>query len=738
MDILTDLNEAQREAVRHTEGPLLLLAGAGSGKTRALTHRIGYLIREKGVAPAHILAVTFTNKAAGEMKHRLQVLVGPESRDIWARTFHSTCVQILRRHVGLVPPYTPEFSIFDETDQLVLMRQVLREHLVEERTFQPRAVLSAISRSKCDLVGPEEFAAEASGYFVENVARFYQTYQLRLAENNALDYDDLLGVAIRLFHEQPSVLAEYQDRFRYIHVDEYQDTNHSQYELARMLAEKHQNICVVGDDDQSIYSWRGADIRNILDFERDYRKTTVIHLEQNYRCTGNILAAAQEVVRLNRRRRPKDLFTANAEGCLLRLFEADDERVEAEFVCSVARASRQDGARYGDIAVFYRVNAQSRNFEDALRREDVPYQIVGGVKFYERREVKDVVAYLRLLENPRDNVSLLRIVNVPARGIGQTTVQRLEAFAGERLLSLMDAVERADEIETLNAAARRSLGRFAETMRGLRTDGSVVDIVEDVLEKSGYVRALEQENTLEAESRIENLNEFLSAAADYEEREEEPSLRGFLETITLATDVDGMEDDPDRVTLMTLHAAKGLEFRVVFITGMEEGLFPHERAMSDEVQIEEERRLCYVGMTRAMRELYLTRARHRRFQGFSRDTLRSRFLDEVPYHLVEEVDAWDDSAARKAAPVRVAGAVRGRPPSLARATRSVSRFDPEPQTLSDAEDFLRVDGRVYHARFGKGTVVAREGEGSNLRVDVAFDDGSVKRLLAEFARLEPA
>ncbi|MBM3213898.1 ATP-dependent DNA helicase PcrA [Candidatus Poribacteria bacterium] len=748
MDILANLNEPQREAVLHTEGPLLLLAGAGSGKTRVLTHRIAYLIHEKGVPPTRILAVTFTNKAAGELKHRLETLVGPQSRSIWARTFHSTCVQILRRDIARLDGYTPTFTIFDDVDQVALMKHVLRSHQVDENRFRPRDVLGTISRAKNQMLGPQEVANSAN-YFEQRCAEFYETYQKQLRVTNALDFDDLILLAIRLFQEHPGVLSEYQHRFLYIHVDEYQDTNHSQYLLTRMLAEQHENICVVGDDDQSIYSWRGADIQNILDFERDYRKTTVISLGQNYRSTGNILSAAQNVVRFNRRRRGKELYTQNPEGALLRYFDAEDERQEAEYVCRTLRAMKSDGKPYGDCAIFYRINAMSRNFEDALRRENIPYQIVGGVKFYERMEVKDIISYLRVLVNPRDNISLQRIINTPTRGIGKTTLDRVQEFAEANDLTLMEAVERAEEIETLNAGARRSLAGFLTVLRSIQLDGSVPQIIESAIDVSGYLKSLQEQNTIEAEGRIENLSEFVSAAADYAEHEENPSLEGFLETITLATDVDGMEEAPDRVTLMTLHGAKGLEFPCVFLSGLEEGLFPHQRAMNSEAELEEERRLCYVGMTRAMQELHLSRARVRRVQGFQQETLRSRFLDEVPADLLEEVEPWTPTGfaprgfGRRPSPEEarrlLSAAMTGTPAPKAppAPTKSVSRFDPEPQTASSQYDFLRKHRRVAHAKFGSGKVLRVEGQGADLRVEVEFDDGTVKSLLAEFAKLRP-
>lgn len=719
MDLLADLNESQREAVLHTEGPLLILAGAGSGKTRVITYRIAYLIREKGVSPFHILAVTFTNKAANELKHRLETLVGPQSRNVWARTFHSTCAQILRREIGVLEGYSPTFTIYDTADQEALMRQVLRSHQADENRFRPREVLAVISRAKNEGWGPREFANANQGFFFQRCAEFYETYQKHLRAVNALDFDDLLLMTIRLFQEHPDILEIYQNRFRYIHVDEYQDTNYTQYLLTKMLAAKHGNICVVGDDDQSIYSWRGADIRNILDFERDYQKTTVITLGENYRCTGSILAAALEVVRINRRRRPKELFTRNPVGSPLCFYDAEDERAEADYVCRLLKEHKANGGQYGECAVFYRINAMSRSFEEALRRERIPYQIVGGVRFYDRQEIKDVLAYLRVLVNPRDDVSLLRIINVPPRGIGPTTLERLQAFARENGYSLWEALERSDEMNTLNAGARRNLASFVTLIRSLPRDVSVPEVLGEVLEKTGYRRELKEQNTDEAQGRLENLDELLSAAAEYQEDAERPSLEGFLETVTLASDVDGMEEEADRVVLMTFHTAKGLEFPVVIMTGMEEGLFPHQRSLNSERELEEERRLCYVGMTRAMKRLYLTRARIRRIHGYPGETLKSRFLEEIPSHLCEEISdrRW---------------VVKGLP-------RSYSPEDGNRllEEVGSSYEFLRPNQRVMHVKFGTGRVVRVEGQGPEMRVEVLFDDGSRKSLLAEYAKLRP-
>ncbi len=753
MSLLDSLNESQRDAVLHMDGPLLLLAGAGSGKTRALMYRIAHLIEKHGVDPRSILAVTFTNKAAEEMKNRLGELIGPSSRDIWARTFHATCAQLLRWEIEALGGYTRSFTIFDSSDQVVLMKRVMLDLNIGGQKLDARAVLSGVSKAKNDLMGPQQVINAATNYYEEMVGKIFDAYQKRLVDHNALDFDDLIVLTTRLFEEHPPVLEKYQGRWRYVHVDEYQDTNHSQYSLTKMLAEKHRNICVVGDDDQSIYSWRGADIRNILDFERDYPKTTVIHLDQNYRCTKNILAAAQEVVRFNRRRRAKQLFTNNDDGSLIRYFEAFDEQTEADFVAEqIANAHTNEGHSYARNAVFYRINAQSRNFEEALRGRNIPYQIIGSVRFYERAEVKDVLAYLRVLVNPRDELSLLRIINTPARGIGKTTLERLREYAATQQIGVLDAIAQVDEIGSLGSAAKKNLAKFHALLHSIDASGPVSEVVQDVLDRSGYLKDLRARGRVEDDARLENLAELVTATAEYQARAENPTAAGYLESVTLASDLDSMVDASDMVTLMTLHSAKGLEFPVVFLTGMEEGLFPHQRALAKEMELEEERRLCYVGMTRAMRDLYLTRARVRRIHGFAQETLRSRFLDEMPQGLIEELDSWGpqesygtrstawnkggfsrlEKAAPKSTPSRRRAA---RPVDAKPRAKAVSTFDAAPQT--GEMGFLKVDARVSHAAFGLGNIVSVDGAGENMRVTVEFDDAGAKSLLVAFAKLDP-
>jgi len=713
-DLLDSLNPVQRQAVQHTEGALLLLSGAGSGKTRVITHRIAYLIRHHGISPFNILAVTFTNKAAGEMKTRLENLVGERtSKLLWVSTFHSSCARILRRDIERLG-YSRSFTIYDTADQLTLIKEILKALKFREEQNNPRAVLSTISNAKNALMTPEIFASTADGFFEQQVAQIYRVYQTFLRENNALDFDDLIMLTVELLESCPDVLEYYQNKFRYILIDEYQDTNHSQYRLVQALAQKHQNICVVGDDDQAIYSWRGADIKNILDFERDYPNTTILRLEQNYRSTQNILGAAYEIVRHNRRRIDKKLWTENQTGELITCYEAQDENDEAGHVIQEIERWRARGVKYGDCVIFYRINAQSRTFEDALRGANIPYQIVGNVRFYERMEIKDLLAYLRVIVNPADTISLRRIINVPRRGIGPTTIQRLENFAQAEGISLFDAVMRVNRISTLRYAAQEKVRVFAELIESFNADDSPVQTVEALLDRSGYLDNLKQENTIESQSRMENVRELITAAAEYEEREAEPTLVGFLEMITLVADIDNMDDKSDIVTLMTLHSAKGLEFPIVFMVGMEEGLLPHQRSFASEAELEEERRLCYVGITRAKESIYLTHARSRRLFGQTDYRMPSRFIEEIPEELLKREDAYQS---------------RHRP--------TVSSYDPDEPDTDDGQSFdYSVGEVVYHMKFGRGRITAISGYGEDMRVTVRFERGIEKTLMAGYARLQ--
>ncbi|MDF9297339.1 DNA helicase PcrA [Geobacillus stearothermophilus] len=715
--LLAHLNKEQQEAVRTTEGPLLIMAGAGSGKTRVLTHRIAYLMAEKQVAPWNILAITFTNKAAREMRERVQSLLGGAAEDVWISTFHSMCVRILRRDIDRIG-INRNFSILDPTDQLSVMKTILKEKNIDPKKFEPRTILGTISAAKNELLPPEQFAKRASTYYEKVVSDVYQEYQQRLLRNHSLDFDDLIMTTIQLFDRVPDVLHYYQYKFQYIHIDEYQDTNRAQYTLVKKLAERFQNICAVGDADQSIYRWRGADIQNILSFERDYPNAKVILLEQNYRSTKRILQAANEVIEHNVNRKPKRLWTENPEGKPILYYEAMNEADEAQFVAGRIREAVERGKRrYRDFAVLYRTNAQSRVMEEMLLKANIPYQIVGGLKFYDRKEIKDILAYLRVIANPDDDLSLLRIINVPKRGIGASTIDKLVRYAAEHELSLFEALGELEMIG-LGAKAAGALAAFRsqlEQWTQLQEYVSVTELVEEVLDKSGYREMLKAERTIEAQSRLENLDEFLSVTKHFENVSDDKSLIAFLTDLALISDLDelnGTEQaaEGDAVMLMTLHAAKGLEFPVVFLIGMEEGIFPHNRSLEDDDEMEEERRLAYVGITRAEEELVLTSAQMRTLFGNIQMNPPSRFLNEIPAHLLE-------TASR-----RQAGASR---PAVSR-----------PQA-SGAVGSWKVGDRANHRKWGIGTVVSVRGGGDDQELDIAFPSPiGIKRLLAKFAPIE--
>ena len=708
-DLLESLNPVQRQAVQHTEGPLLILSGAGSGKTRVITHRIAHLIQHHGVSPHNILAVTFTNKAAEEMRTRLENLIGQSQ--LWVATFHSACAQILRKdiyHLG----YDRSFTIYDTSDQQTLIKELIKA--LQLPLNNPRSVIGEISRAKSDFISPEDYTKQAVGFFEESIVQIYPMYQDFLRTNNALDFDDLIKLTVELFAANPNVLAYYREKFRYILVDEYQDTNRGQYLLVNALAQEHQNICVVGDDDQSIYSWRGADINNILDFEKDYPDTTVLRLVQNYRSTKNILEAAYYVIRNNQKRKEKQIWTENKKGSVITLHEAADDISEADYVLRQIRDWRSRGRKYGDCVIFYRINAQSRTFEDALRGANIPYQIVGGIRFYERLEVKDIIAYMRVIVNPADTVSIKRIINVPRRGIGVATIQKIEDFAYEAGIPLFEAVQRVGEVSTLNNGAKNRVGEFAELIASFSPNDPPTRTAEDLLDRSGYLQALRSEGTIEAQSREENLRELIAAVAEYEESDTEPTLASFLEKITLASDIDSMEDKSDMVTMMTLHSAKGLEFPIVFMVGVEEALLPHQRSYNSEAELEEERRLCYVGITRAQEHVYLTHARSRRLYNEIDYRIPSRFIEEIPPELVDQ------------------GSVRESPHRPV-----VSTYDPdEPDYEDEVQSYYEVGDIVYHAKFGRGKITAIDGHGFDMRIRVRFERGSEKVLAAAHARLQ--
>jgi DNA helicase-2/ATP-dependent DNA helicase PcrA len=702
------LNPAQREAVYHGEGPLLVLAGAGSGKTRVLTYRIAHLLRAGRATPSQILAVTFTNKAAGEMRDRLGTLLGPGvARQLWIGTFHAICSRILRAS-GAPLGLDPRFVIYDEEDQRQCMRQVLLDLGLDERQFPPAGVLAEVSRAKNELLDHVAYAARAETYREEVVARLYAGYERRLRECRALDFDDLLLWAVRLFREHPEVLAEYQERFRYVLVDEYQDTNHAQYVFTSLLAHRHRNLCVVGDDDQAIYKWRGADVRNILEFERDYPDARIVTLDENYRSTQRILAVASAVIRHNPHRHPKALWTANPEGEPVTVYEAYDGYDEARYVADLVRAHVAAGGEAGQVAVLYRTHAQSRQFEEMFLRMGIPYQIVGGLRFYERAEVKDILAYLRVCQNPADEASLRRILNVPRRGIGEATVRRLDLWARAQGVSLWEALGRAAEAGVA-PAVRRAIDEFVGIVRELSAyaaEHSARDVLLRALEVTGYRKALQDEGTDEAYARLENLAELVGVAQEVEDRTGDGSLPAFLEHLALQTDVDVLEEKPQRVTLMTLHSAKGLEFPVVVLAGLEEGLFPHARAAETPGGVEEERRLCYVGMTRARTRLVLTYARQRTAYGVARPSLPSRFLAEVP------------------------------PEAVTRVVSPLTQTGEWPEEEDREVASLQVGDRVRHKTFGTGRVVEIDGEGRRAIVTVRFDQGGTKRLALGYAPLE--
>ncbi|MCM3271350.1 DNA helicase PcrA [Paenibacillus elgii] len=750
------LNPQQRRAVETTDGPLLIMAGAGSGKTRVLTHRIAYLIGTRKAAPWSILAITFTNKAAREMQERVSALVGPQGQDIWVSTFHSMCVRILRRDISRIG-FTSNFTILDSGDQLSVIKNCMKEMNIDSKKFEPKAVQAAISNAKNELLTPEKFERKIGDYFDGIVAKVYSSYQRKLKANNSLDFDDLIMTTIELFQQVPEVLDFYQNKFQYLHVDEYQDTNRAQYMLCRMLADKYKRICVVGDSDQSIYRWRGADISNILDFEKDYPNATTILLEQNYRSTSNILNAANKVIANNTGRKPKNLWTDKGDGQKIRLYQADSEHEEGYFITGEIRKNVDKGRRFSDHAILYRTNAQSRVVEEILIKSDIPYQIVGGIKFYDRKEIKDILAYLRLISNPDDDISFARIVNVPKRGIGDTTVDRLGAAAGQFGVSMFAMLENVDSME-IGAKARNALADFRDMIENLyrMVDYlSVTELTEKMLEMSGYREELKRENTIESQARLENIDEFLSVTMDFEKRNEDKSLVSFLTDLALIADIDSMNQDPEAgkqgVVLMTMHSAKGLEFPVVFIMGLEEGVFPHSRALMDNEELEEERRLAYVGITRAEEELFLTCARMRTLFGRTTANAPSRFLQELPQELLETVRAGGGFSRGGAATPAWAGGERrfgsaggfggapaqaGRTPVSFRGGPSAAAGGAAPKAAApaaQATDFAMGD-KVSHGKWGTGVVVAIKGSGDDTELQIAFPAPvGVKRLLAKFA-----
>ena len=765
-DILEGLNDKQYEAVVTTEGPCLVIAGAGSGKTKVLTHKIAYLIGEKGAKPWDILAITFTNKAANEMKQRITDLIGDDAKDIWMGTFHSICVRILRRFIDRIG-FESSFIIFDTSDQKTLIKGCMKDLAIDDKLLNDRAIQSEISNVKNEMLEPEQYAVRAKGDFrKEKISSVYTLYQKRLKENNAIDFDDIINYTIKILMENPDVLEYYSNKFKYVLVDEYQDTNKAQFTLVTLLASKNGNITVVGDNDQGIYSFRGADISNILNFERDFQGTKIIKLEQNYRCTGNILKAANAVIKNNEVKYKKQLWTQNEEGNLPNVYLADNEYDEGSYLATqIEHLRREEYYKYSDFAVLYRMNTQSRAIEDIFRRENIPYRIVGGLKFYERKEIKDIIAYLRLIQNGSDNLSLKRIINEPKRGIGKTSLEKVEQLAEQNGVSMYEVIKNAEQYG-LNRVYLNSR-EFVNTIEELKEEKenlTISELIKKTLKKTGYTKALENENTIEAENRIENLEEFLTVAIEFEEEFAENSLSEFLEGITLSSDLDNVEETEDVVTLMTLHSAKGLEFPVVFLIGMEEGIFPGYKSVSEPTELEEERRLCYVGITRAKQQLFLTCSKQRTIFGSTSYNPVSRFLKEIPEELLEgyqdvfgeetnKSQIFKDSSYSWTYGSKDNGNIKTykiaeQQPKVAASNKNVGfSFG------KTAESFLSNLGktktnqnidlskyeagvRVFHKKFGEGTINTVEPEGEDLKVDINFDKVGHKRLMAKFAKLE--
>lgn len=742
MSIYDTLNEQQKEAVLHTEGPLLILAGAGSGKTRVLTHRIAYLIEEKGVNPWNILAITFTNKAAGEMRERVDNLVGFGSESIWVSTFHSMCVRILRRHIDLLG-FDTNFTIYDTDDQKTLMKDICKLLQIDTKLFRERSLLAAISQAKNELVTPEEFRIQAQGDFSrQKIATVYEEYEKQMRANNALDFDDLLVKAVQLFQTQADVLDYYQERFRYIMVDEYQDTNTVQFELVRLLSAKYRNLCVVGDDDQSIYKFRGANIRNILDFEQVFPDAKVIKLEQNYRSTSNILNAANAVIRHNHGRKDKTLWTDNGEGDKINVRQFDTAFDEAEYIVGDIRERVESGkAAYNDHAILYRTNAQSRMFEEKFVTANIPYKIVGGINFYARREIKDLLAYLKTIDNGRDDLAVRRIINVPKRGIGLTSINRVQEYASGREIGFYEALRAVDLIPNIGRGASK-LESFVALIEHFKTDAkelTISELMQEILEETGYIESLKEEGSEEAESRIENIDELISKITAYEEtcedRDEPATLNGFLEEVALVADIDSLDESNDYVVLMTLHSAKGLEFPHVYLVGMEDGIFPSYMTITadDPEEVEEERRLCYVGITRAEEELTLTCARRRMIRGETQYNKMSRFLKEIPMELLSTGAVFQkpepEEERKPSAYQQARQAFRAKAfvqPGAARSFGSPKGEGPGYQ----------VGDRVRHVKFGEGTVTAMVEGGRDYEVTVDFDGPGTKKMFAAFAKLQ--
>lgn len=725
VDILENLNPMQREAVETIEGPVLILAGAGSGKTRVLTHRIANMLQQ-GIAPYNILAITFTNKAAREMKDRIHSLVDEEqAKNIWVGTFHSICIRILRREIDRLG-YTRDFVIYDTDDQKKLMEECLKELNINSKDLPPKAVLGEISRAKDEMINPQRFQKLYSGDFkLEKIGRLYERYQAKLMEYNAVDFDDIILNVIELFNQYDEILMLYQNRFKYVMVDEYQDTNSAQYMLVQLFSQGYNNLCVVGDDDQCIYGWRGANIQNILDFEKDFPDTKVIKLEENYRSTQNILNVANHVVNNNKGRKQKKLWTNNNEGEKIIRYTTNDEREEARFVTGVIKSYISDNnANYKDFAILYRTNAQSRVFEEELMTASMPYKIYGGINFYGRKEIKDVLSYLRIIQNSNDNISFKRIINEPKRGIGQSTVDKLIEYGEKNKISAYMAIDYAADagIASKTVNKLKEFKSVISDIRHMRDSEGPKAIMQAVISKSGYIHALELEDTDEAKTRIENIKEFISVATEFENSSEEKTLEAFLANISLVSDIDSMEDSDDVVSLMTLHSAKGLEFPCVFMVGVEDGIFPSMRAFDSPSQMEEERRLCYVGITRAMKALFITNSHSRLLYGSRRYNNPSRFLEELPTECINNLNEAYGKQEEQ----------RNNQNKNSNTTSSTSNVNAKKVSLEDYKN----GQRVRHNKFGNGTIIEIENGAMGIMLKVNFDGGGTMKLMAMYANLE--
>lgn len=766
-ELINRLNDRQKEAVLATDGPCLVIAGAGSGKTKVLTHKIAYDI-ESGIKPWNILAITFTNKAANEMKERIEKLIGDAAKDLWMGTFHSICVRILRRYIDRIG-YKTDFVIFDTSDQKTLIKECLKALKVDDKIFTDRGVLSEISNGKNEMLEPKAYGVKYAGDFrKEKIAEIYELYQRRLRENNAIDFDDIINFTIKILSENPDVLDYYTEKFKYILVDEYQDTNKAQFTLVSLLASKYGNVTAVGDNDQGIYSFRGADISNILNFERDFPGTRIIKLEQNYRCTGNILKAANAVIKHNENKYDKKLWTENEEGHLPCIYCGEDEYDEGRYIVEqINHLKTEEYYKNSDFTILYRMNAQSRAIEDILMREGIPYKVIGGLKFYERKEIKDIIAYLRLIHNSADNLSLKRIINEPKRGIGKTSIDQIQEISDKTGNSMYEIIRNAQEYGLTRVYSNsRDFIEQMEYLKSKKDELKISDLIKETLNKTGYTKALENENSVEAETRIENLEEFLTVAIEFEEESADNTLAEFLENITLSSDIDGMEDQDDSVTLMTLHSAKGLEFPVVFLVGMEEGIFPGYKSIGEPQALEEERRLFYVGITRAKQYLYLTCAKHRTIFGSTSYNQVSRFVKEIPEELLEgyaevverksvdkeefkdygyrwsygkgqTVKTFKMSEEDKSAVAKTIEEQGAKSEYQFRTAESFLNSIKQNNQTNDVDlSKYQVGQRVYHKKFGEGTIMKLEQEGNDIKVDLEFDKVGHKRLMAKFAGLE--